>query len=104
MGQYYKFINKTRKEESQISLPFNFGMPWAKSLERYDDEERLAMFRFVAKNNEGWSEDDDLVAVGDYGDVIRYKDIRIRDKKFGWEGYEPEKVPPKKVDLDETEL
>ncbi|OQY48419.1 MAG: hypothetical protein DRR08_24405 [Candidatus Parabeggiatoa sp. nov. 2] len=99
MGQYYKFVNKTRKEESQISLPFNFGMAWAKSIERYDDKEVEAMFRFVTKNNEGWDEDDDTVAVGDYGTVIKYSDIKNRiDDKFKWEGYEPEKVPPKKLD------
>lgn len=99
MGQYYKFINKTRKEESQISLPFNFGMPWAKSLEHCDDEEVERMFRFVVKHNEGWDEEDDLVAVGDYGAVIHYSDIKNRENgKFRWESYKPEKVPPKKLD------
>ena len=43
------FINKTRQEESQISLPFNFGLPYAKSLEHYDDQEVEAMFQFVVK-------------------------------------------------------
>ncbi|MEN8221528.1 MAG: hypothetical protein ABFS56_35340 [Pseudomonadota bacterium] len=98
MGQYYKFVNKSKKEESQISLPFNFLMPYAKSLESYDDKEVEAMFRFVAKNNEGWDENDDLVAVGDYGTVIKYSDIKERDDRFNWENYEPEKVLPKKLD------
>ncbi len=39
MGEYYKFVNKTREEESQVSLPFNFGMSYGKSLERYEFEE-----------------------------------------------------------------
>jgi hypothetical protein len=102
MGQYYKFINRTRKEESQISLPFNFGMPYAKSLESYDNKEVEAMFRFVAKHNEGWTEADELVAIGDYGDVIEYHEIKSEDE-FGWESYEPKKVPPRKG-LTEQEL
>jgi len=98
MGQYYKFINKTRKEESRISLPFNFAMPYAKSLERYDDDEVEAMFRFVNKNNENWKEEDELVAEGDYGGVIKYDDIRKRSNKYGWENYVPDKVPPLKLE------
>ena len=70
MGQYYTFINKTRSEASQIALPFNFGLPYAKSLEHYDQKEVEAMFRFVVKHNEGWNEQNDLVAVGDYGSEI----------------------------------
>ena len=72
MGQYYQFVNRTRQEISQISLPFNFGMPYAKSLERYDSQEVAAMFRFVIKHNAGWSEDDELVAEGDYVEVITF--------------------------------
>ena len=97
MGQYYKFINKTRQEESQISLPFNFGLPYAKSLEHYDDQEVEAMFQFVVKHNDQWTLDDDLVAIGDYGSVISYQEMRKHSDKFGWEGYRPEKRPPKKV-------
>lgn len=103
MGEYYKFVNKTRKEESQIPLPFNFGMTHGKSLERYDSEEVDAMFRFVIKHNDGWTEEDDLVAVGDYETVIKYKDIK-RASKFRWEEYKPEKIPPRKLEnLQEIE-
>jgi len=99
MGQYYKFVNKTKKEVSQISLPFNFGMSWAKALEYCENEEVKAMFHFVTKHNQDWNENDELIAVGDYGVVIKYNDIKNRkDNKFGWENYEPEKVPPKKWD------
>jgi hypothetical protein len=100
MGEYYKFVNKTRKEESQISLPFNFGMPYAKSLERYESKEVEAMFRFVVKNNDGWSLDHDLEAIGDYGTVIAYHNVKTRDNGFAWERYTPEKVPPRKMDDD----
>jgi hypothetical protein len=98
MGQYYKFVNKTRQEESQIALPFNFGMPYAKSLEHYDDDEVEAMFKFVVKHNENWLEEDELVAEGDYGGIVKYEDIRKRSKKYGWENYVPEKVPPRKLE------
>lgn len=98
MGQYYKFINKTRQEESLIALPFNFGLSYGKSLERYDDEEVEAMFRFVVRNNDNWAEEDDLVAEGDYGTVIRYADIRKRAHQYGWENYVPEKIPPRKLE------
>ena len=98
MGQYYTFINKTRKEESLISLPFNFGMPYAKSLESYSDDEVEAMFRFVVKHNDDWTEKDELVAEGDYGTVIKYGDIRKKSNQYGWENYEPEKIPPKKLE------
>lgn len=97
MGQYYKFINKTKNEESQISLPFNFGMPYAKSLERYDDEEVEAMFRFVIKNNENWNEEDKLIAEGDYGEVIEYDEVKSSKLQYGWENYEPDKTPAKKL-------
>lgn len=97
MGQYYKFVNKTRNEESQISLPFNFGLPWAKSLENYPNDEVEAMFRFVIQHNEGWQVEDEVVAVGDYGVVIAYEEVKSKRQGFAWESYQPEKVPPKKL-------
>lgn len=102
MGQYYKFINRTRQEESQISLPFNFGLPYAKSLEHYDEKEVEAMFRFVAKHNEGWSETDELVAIGDYGNEIAFAEVKTHESGFGWEKYQPKPVPPKKLEPDDT--
>jgi len=98
MGQYYKFINRTRKEESRISLPFNFGLSHAKSLERYNDDEVEAMFRFVVKNNDDWKMEDDLVAEGDYGDVIKYGDVKKKKDEYGWENYKPDKIPPRKLE------
>ena len=44
MGQYYKFVNATKRSESTIPLPFNFNMPWAKSLERCSKEELREKF------------------------------------------------------------
>jgi len=97
MGEYYKFVNKTRKEESQISLPFNFGLPYGKSLENYESKEVAAMFSFVIKHNDNWTEEDDVTAIGDYGAIIQYKDIKASGE-YRWEKYEPKKVPPKKLE------
>lgn len=71
MGQYYKFINTTQKVESTISLTFNFGMPWAKNLESYSQEELKEKFDYV-KNNNNWSDQDEVIAVGDYGNIVYY--------------------------------
>lgn len=77
MGQYYKFINKTRQQEPSVSLPFNFGLSWAKALE-YDSEEELrAKFEYVIAQNH-WEQSDEIVAEGDYGTTFDYP------KKMGW--------------------
>lgn len=102
MGEYYRFVNRTRREESQISLPFNFTLPYAKSLEHHDPKEVAAMFRFVVKHNDGWSPTDDLVAIGDYGRVIAYADVETSNSGYGWETYQPKPVPPRKLEPDEA--
>ncbi|MBE9060390.1 hypothetical protein [cf. Phormidesmis sp. LEGE 11477] len=73
MAQYYRFVNRRRQEVSQISLPFNFRLPYAKALERYDSEEVAAMFCYVVQHNADWSTDDDIVTEGDYGEVFILK-------------------------------
>ncbi len=95
MGQYYQFVNRTRQEVSQISLPFNFRMPYAKSLERYDSQEVEAMFRFVIKHNAEWCADDELIAEGDYGEVITFQHSAEPSSSYGWESYTPDPVEPK---------
>ena len=97
MAQYYQFINRTRQEVSQISLPFNFGLPYAKSLERYDSEQVAAMFRYVAQNNADWTAEDDLVAEGDYGEVVEFDRAQPIGQAFGWESYTPEPRPPQSL-------
>ena len=94
MAQYYQFINRTRHEVSQISLPFNFGLPYAKSLERYDSEEVAAMFRYVAQHNADWTDEDDLVAEGDYGEIVQFDQAQSIGQTFDWESYTPETRPP----------
>jgi hypothetical protein len=69
MGQYYKFINTTKEQESTISLPFNFGLSWAKNLESYSQEELKDKFDYVIRNN-NWGENDEVIAVGDYGNIL----------------------------------
>jgi hypothetical protein len=71
MGQYYRFINRDRQVESEVSLPFNFGMPWGKSMERLSQEELKKQFDFVIQAN-GWEPTEEVVAEGDYGETIDY--------------------------------
>ncbi len=71
MGQYYKFVNPTKKSESTIPLPFNFNLPWAKSLEYYSREELQEKFDFVIQNN-NWHKDDRVIAIGDDGAIFYY--------------------------------
>ncbi len=71
MGQYYRFINRDRKVQSEVSLPFNFGLPWGKSLERLSDEDLKKQFDFVIQAN-GWEATEEIVAEGDYGETIDY--------------------------------
>lgn len=97
MGQYYLFVNKTRNEVSQISLPFNFGLSHAKSLERYAANEVAAMFRFVVQHNADWNEHDNLIAIGDYGEEITFAKEHLTEDKFNWESYQPEPRPPAKI-------
>jgi hypothetical protein len=47
MGQYFRFINRDRQMESEVALPFNFGMLWAKGLERLSTDELKKQFDFV---------------------------------------------------------
>jgi hypothetical protein len=71
MGQYYRFINRDRQAQSEVSLPFNFGMPWGKSMERLSEEELKKQFDFVIQAN-NWAPTEDIVAEGDYGETIDY--------------------------------
>ncbi len=43
----FVFVNKTIEKQSDVPLPFNFGLPWAKSLENFSDEELKGMFDFA---------------------------------------------------------
>lgn len=69
MGQYFKFVNVTKEEESQVGLPFNFGLPWAKNLDQASEQELKECFEFVVRNNH-WPETDSVVAYGDYGSTV----------------------------------
>lgn len=95
MAQYYQFINRTRQEVSQISLPFNFGLPYAKSLERYASEEVAAMFRYIAQHNADWTVEDTLVAEGDYGEIVPFDQTQPIGQTFDWESYTPNPKPPR---------
>ncbi len=69
MGEYFKYHNVTKDVISEVSLPFNFAMPWAKDLHRYTTEENKEFFQYVIDNND-WNDTDKIVAVGDYGTIV----------------------------------
>jgi hypothetical protein len=69
MGQTFVFVNKTKEIRSEIPLPFNFGLPWAKSLENFSDEELEEMFEYIVSEN-NWGEKDEVIAIGEYGLLI----------------------------------
>jgi NAD kinase len=71
MGQYYRFVNTTKQIESTIPLPFNFNLPYAKSLEIYSKDELREKFNFVIQNN-NWNKEDVVIAIGDYGTILYY--------------------------------
>jgi len=70
MGQMFIFVNKTTEKQSEIPLPFNFGLTWAKSLENFSDEELGESFDYVIKEN-NWRETDEVIVLGEYGSVIK---------------------------------
>lgn len=71
MGQYYKFVNTTQKKESTISLPFNFGLSRSKNLETVSEKELKEQFDYVIRHNH-WSQDDEVIAIGDYCHILYY--------------------------------
>jgi len=75
MGQYFKFNNITRNMVSEIPLPQNGGLTWIKGLDRYSPTEINEIFDYAIKHN-NWQHSDDVIAIGDYGDVVR---------RSGWE-------------------
>jgi hypothetical protein len=74
MGQYFRFINATKRTESRASLSGNFGLSWTKNLHRIYDERLDEIFDSVIKAND-WKETDAIVAVGDDGDIV-YRPIK----------------------------
>ena len=71
MGQYFNFINKTKgNAESEIMIPINFGLTWAKGMDRFDNTLKRALFMYVVVGNR-WSFTDDIEAQGDEDDVYR---------------------------------
>ena len=69
MGKYFHFVNITRRIESQVSLPFNFGLPWAKDLHRLEAEELCRLFQVAVEANR-WSFEEQVVAIGEDGTML----------------------------------
>lgn len=69
MGQYFIFVNATKRTESKASISSNFGLDWAKNLHRIYDERLDEIFDSVIKAN-NWEETDAVLAIGDDGDIV----------------------------------
>ena len=75
MGQYFRFVDATKRIESSISLSSNFGLSWEKNLHRIYDERLDEIFDSVIKAN-NCEETDAIIAVGDDGDIV-YRPIKL---------------------------
>ena len=69
MGQYFRFVNATKRTESRSSISSNFGLSWEKNLHRIYDERLDEIFDSVIKAN-NWEETDAIIAIGDDGDIV----------------------------------
>lgn len=75
MGQYFRFVNATKRTESRTSISSNFGLSWEKNLHRIYDERLDEIFDSVIKANK-WEEADAILAIGDDGDIV-YRPIKL---------------------------
>jgi hypothetical protein len=73
MGQYFYFYNNTNVEMGNCPCSYNFGLKWAKSMEKMNDSLIFNIFIEQIKGN-GWSVHDDVIAQGDYGDKFKWSD------------------------------
>ena len=73
MGQYFYFYNRTIGEDGQYPCSYNFGLKWAKSMTKMDDDKIFDIFVEQIKGND-WYVNDDIIAAGDYGDILKWKD------------------------------
>lgn len=69
MGQYFYFKHQ-KGEINKKPLPWNFGLPWIKSLEKLEDHEQIKIFQHIMLLND-WM-NGDVSAIGNYGYTIIY--------------------------------
>jgi hypothetical protein len=69
MGQYFYFKHQYGTINKK-PLPWNFGLPWMKSLEKLGEQQQLKIFKHVMELN-NWLKGD-VFAIGDYGYTIIY--------------------------------
>ncbi len=72
MGQYFYFYNKTRNEKSSVGCKYNGGLKWMPKLNCYSETSAKQIFLQIIEDN-NWSNDDEIIADGDSGDVVTYK-------------------------------
>lgn len=104
MGQYFYFHNATTGGVNQAPLPFNFGLPWVKGLDReyYSREEIKRMFLFVISAN-NWEATDEIYALGDYNDKIDFCDYQDEPLSDEEESADDDSAEDGKVEHDAQE-
>ncbi len=77
MGQYFEFINASRGNEvSKIPISvFDIDLPWVAKFDSFEISDMYKIFKQVIVDNK-WSEDDSVIAQGDYGDVVLWMDVK----------------------------
>lgn len=78
MGQYFYFSNKTIGLGNKKGIPQNGDLMWMPKLNSLDPDFVKEVFETVIRLNE-WSTDDNIVAMGDGGDVVKWSDYRGTD-------------------------
>lgn len=77
MGQYFYFFNATTGADNTLPIdPNEPNVIWVSKLNYMQRIEILDFFRGVCNTN-NWSLDDDIIACGDGGDTIKYKELLL---------------------------
>ena len=54
----------TKKEASNVPIKNNFGLPWAKNMQKMDDDQVMRTFQQIITDMK-WDVNDDIMAIGD---------------------------------------
>lgn len=75
MGQYYKYYNASTDQISTIGYSSDPNIMWVCKLYYYSEEDIRSMFESQITLNR-WNKDDDIFAMGDYGNKIFWSDYQ----------------------------
>lgn len=70
---YYNIWNLTTKQLSDKGPLWNHFLPYIKRMCDFDYQQVHDLFTYVITEN-GWDEEDEIIAKGDHGDIIRWSD------------------------------